>query len=76
MLRNPLSHLGHGFTLSLMPNQDGGTQNAYLGLYDENGRHYGTIDGKDLAAFAKALQPYQDAQLEPELQAERDAAKR
>jgi hypothetical protein len=59
-----------------MPNSTGGTQNAYLGLYDEFGRHYGSIDGKDLAAFAKALQPYQDAQLEPEIEKERRAARR
>lgn len=56
------------FELHLMPNDDGGIRNAYLGLYDSEGHYRGSLDGQALARLAKALGPYAEADLEPALQ--------
>lgn len=44
--------------VSLRPNSDGGISNAYLGFYGAKGAYLGSLEGRQLSAFAKALQPY------------------
>lgn len=51
-------------TITLMPNDEGGLQNAYLGIYDAEGHYIGGLDGEALARFAKATQPYSEATVE------------
>lgn len=63
-----------GFELSITPNSDGGTQNAYLRVGDaQTGRYFGSLDGKELARFAKAVSNYTSARPEPGLEKERSA---